>query len=311
VPANAETLFGAAIFQVARLVSRGRPNGNTTGHHQSLYSKTNADLYKPAFKYTNFVMDIRVFTDGACSNNGKIGAKASWACWFPEHPKLSRAERVLDEEMQTNQRGELTAIAKAVEIALVSFPPADTNLLIFTDSMYSKNCLTLWLPSWIRKDWKNTQGMTVSHRDLIEKTATSLSKFKSFSISHVKAHTKTDDELSRNNAVADKMATDVLLGDAVSDEVKVVTNTQAAFEGFPLALMGPPMSETSLVQWCKANLDKLEPKFLSSALLSALTKTLKDKGFGVQKQRLHRSNMYRLVSKNHLIAEKAVIVKEE
>jgi ribonuclease HI len=255
-------------------------------------------------------MDVRVFTDGACSNNGKIGAKASWACWFPEHPKLSRAERVLDEGMQTNQRGELTAISKAVEIALISFPPADTNLLLFTDSMYSKNCLTLWLPSWIRKDWKNTQGMAVSHRDLIERTASLLSKFKSFTISHVKAHSGAGDDISKNNAIVDKMATDVLM-DHREEETKIVTNTQSAFEGFPLALMGPPVSENSLVQWCKANVDKLDAKFLSAALLSALTKTLKDKGFGVQKQRLHRSNMYRLVSKNHLIAEKAVIVKEE
>jgi ribonuclease HI len=255
-------------------------------------------------------MNVRVFTDGACSNNGKIGAKASWACWFPEHPKLSKADRVLDENMQTNQRGELTGISKAVEIALASFNPAETNLLIFTDSTYSKNCLTLWLPSWIRKDWKNTQGCPVAHRDLIEKTATSLSKFKSFTISYVKAHTGGEDDLSKNNGVADKMATDILLG-TPAPEVKIVTNTQVAFEGFPLALMGPPVSENSLVQWSKANLDKIDPKFLAAALLSALTKTLKEKGFGVQKQRLHRSNMYRLVSKNHLIAEKSVIIKEE
>jgi ribonuclease HI len=256
-------------------------------------------------------MDVRVFTDGACSNNGKIGAKASWAFWFPEHPKLSKADRVHDEKMQTNQRGELTAISKAVETALVSFNPPETNLLIFTDSTYSKNCLTLWLPSWIRKDWKNTQGAAVAHRDLIEKTATSLSKFKSFSISHVKAHTGGEDDLSKNNAVVDKMATEVLVGPPSKEEVKVVSNTQQAFQDFPLALMGPPVSESALVQWSRENLDKLDPKFLATALLGALTKTLKEKGFGVQKQRLHRSNMYRLVSKNHLIAEKSVIIKEE
>jgi len=106
------------------------------------------------------------------------------------------------------------------------------------------------------------------------------------------------------------MATDILLG-TPSNEVKVISNTQEAFEGFPLALMGPPMSENSLVQWCRSNLDKLDGKFLAAALLTTLTKTLKEKGFNVQKQRLHRSNMYRLVSKNHLISEKSVIIKEE
>jgi ribonuclease HI len=256
-------------------------------------------------------MDVRVFTDGACSNNGKFGAKASWACWFPEHTKLSKSGRVLSENLQTNQRGELNAISKAVEIALVSFDPANTNLLIFTDSMYSKNCLTQWLPNWIRKEWKNTQGVAVAHRDLIEKTATSLSKFNSFTISHVKAHSGGNDDLSKNNEIVDKMATEVLLEEPKQEEAKVVTNTQEPFEGCPFALMGPPLPENTLVQWCKNNLDKLDSKFVASALLTALTKTLKEKGFGVQKQRLHRSNMYRLVSKTHLIAEKSVIIKEE
>ena len=254
-------------------------------------------------------MEVRVFTDGACSNNGKIGAKASWACWFPEHPNISKSGRVI--EQQTNQRGELTAIQKAVEISLTSFDPAETNLLIFTDSMYSKNCLTQWLPNWIRKDWKNTQGAPVAHRDIIEKTATSLSKFRSFSISYVKAHTGSSDDLSRNNAVVDKMATDVLVGAPEKEEVKVLKNTQVALDGFPLTLMGPPLSEPSLVEWCKMNLDKLDQSSLTASLISALTKTVKKKGFDIQKQRLHRSNMFRLVSKNHLIAEKTVIIKEE
>jgi hypothetical protein len=75
--------------------------------------------------------------------------------------------------------------------------------------------------------------------------------------------------------------------------------------------MGPPLSETSLVEWCKMNLDKLDQTSLTASLISALTKTVKKKGFDIQKQRLHRSNMFRLVSKNHLIAEKTVIIKEE
>ena len=39
-------------------------------------------------------MKIRVFTDGACSSNGKVGAKASYAFWIPEHKELSKAEFV-------------------------------------------------------------------------------------------------------------------------------------------------------------------------------------------------------------------------
>ena len=77
-------------------------------------------------------MKVVVFTDGACTNNGKAGAKASWACWFPDHPNISKAERVPETEPQTNQRGELMAIAKAVEIIKANFP-FDTEIQIYSD----------------------------------------------------------------------------------------------------------------------------------------------------------------------------------
>ena len=253
-------------------------------------------------------MNLRVFTDGACSKNGKKGALASWAFWFPEHQKLSKAERVAG-DLQTNQRGELSAIAEAVACSLKSFDPTVVDLHIYTDSMYSKNCLTTWLPGWIRKGWVNTQGQPVAHRDLIESTATGLSKFKTFTISHVKAHTGADDEMSRNNAIVDKMATDAL---GQTEEVKVVTSNKAVAIGdLPLTLLGPPVSETVITQWCRTNLDKLDQSALNSALLSALTKTVKKNGFDIQKQRLHRSTMLRLVSANHLITEGAIVIKEE
>jgi ribonuclease HI len=184
-------------------------------------------------------MNVRIFTDGACSRNGKKGARGSWAYWIPEHKHLSAADFIPENELQTNQRGELTAIFKAVECCKKSFDISQVDLVIYTDSMYSKNCLTTWLPNWIRKDWKNTQGCEVSHRDLIEQLATDLSKFKSYTINHIQAHTGNDDELSKHNEVVDQMATGVL---NPSTEVKIVSNKEE-FEDLPLKLMGPPMNE--------------------------------------------------------------------
>lgn len=254
---------------------------------------------------------VTVFTDGACSKNGKVGARASWSCWFPDHKHLSNADRVPDSELQTNQRGELMAITKAVEISLKSFPSGETDLHIYTDSMYSKNCLTTWLPKWIRNDWKNTQGQSVAHRDLIEQVSSNLSKFRTFTISYVEAHTGNDDKLSRNNAIADKMATDVLNPSDESNVKIISSNKEEGLEGLPLALMGPPISETSLLTWIKSNLDKLDSSSLNSVLITALSKTLKKKGFEVTKQRLHRSTMYRLVTTNHLIVDNISITKED
>ena len=64
---------------------------------------------------------INVFTDGACSSNGQKKARGSWAAFFPEHEKFSEAGPLADSEPQTNQRGELRAILRAVDIIEKNF----------------------------------------------------------------------------------------------------------------------------------------------------------------------------------------------
>jgi ribonuclease HI len=253
-------------------------------------------------------MKVVVFTDGGCENNGKKGARAAWAVWFPDHQEFSDAQSIPADQQQTNQRGELMAISQAVKIIEKNFP-YETDIQIFTDSDYSKNCLTKWLPAWISKNWKTSTNKDVCHRDLIEDTSTRLSKFNSFMIIHVDAHTGGSDYNSVNNAIVDKMATKVLNPEA---EVKVITtNTAVALEEFPLTLMGPPLPDSDIHKWCRDNLDKMDKAAVEAALISALSKTLKKKGFELVKQKLHRSTQYRLVSANHLIAEGTTIVKEE
>lgn len=255
-------------------------------------------------------MKVEIYTDGACTNNGKKGSKAAWAFHIPLHSSLSKADVVPEDKLQTNQRGELTAIAEAVKAAEISFDPLETDLKIYSDSMYSKNCLTTWLPSWVRNNWKTSQGGDVQHRDLIEDTSNRLSRFKSFNIQHVKAHTGGSDEHSKNNHIVDRMATKVLCPEE-EEEVVVTSNTEEAIPGCPLKLMGGPIGERELVTWCLSNLGKLDETALNSALISALGKTIKKKGFELDKQRLHRSVLYRLKTDTGLIKEGVTITKEE
>lgn len=251
-------------------------------------------------------MKVVVFTDGACTNNGKSKARAAWAAWFPDHESISAADFVPEDENQTNQRAELTAIRNSVKIVEKNFSN-DTDLQIFTDSQYSKDCLTKWLPAWVSNDWKTKQGKPVCHRDLIEETSNILCMFKSYTIIHVEAHTGGIDYNSQNNAMADRMATKVL---NPKEEVRVISNTESPIEGLPIALMGPPVSDSILIEWCRSNLTLLDPQALNAALLSALSKTVKKKGFDLVKQKLHRTTNYRLVSSN-LITGTTVITKEE
>jgi ribonuclease HI len=98
---------------------------------------------------------MKVFTDGACKSNGKAGASASYAGWFPDNKELSFATKMPPEESQTNQRAELKAIHDSVKIVFEKIGK-ETSLEIYTDSQYSKNCLTTWLSAWIKKGWKTT-----------------------------------------------------------------------------------------------------------------------------------------------------------
>ena len=74
-----------------------------------------------------------MFTDGACSNNGRPGAKAGYAVWFPDNPSLSTSARVPETDPQTNQRGELAAIHRAVVI-LDEGGYYDESIVVYTDS---------------------------------------------------------------------------------------------------------------------------------------------------------------------------------
>lgn len=251
-------------------------------------------------------MKVRVFTDGACSNNGKVTAKAAYACWFPEHKELSKAERVPDDQPQTNNRGELMAIQEAVKIIESKFSYDETEIQIYTDSMYSKQCLTEWIIGWQANNFKNN---TILNRDIIEDTVKRLSKFKLHIISHIRAHTGKDDEFSKHNEVVDRMAVAVLNPEVIHAKI-VKTNQEKPIEGLPIDMMGPPVSSRILTDWCRKNLNKLDSEEVDLALMTALSKTLKKNGLVLEKQRLHRTSLYRLVAKN-LIAEGSKIIKEE
>lgn len=302
MPASFEAILGAKIIQVPSLVSCGRPDPAPARHFEPVYYKTNSNAYSQT-KYKNS-MKVSVYTDGACSSNGKRGAKAAYAYYFPDNPSLSDAGKVPEDQPQTNNRGELMAILRCVDKALSSFTASDVDLHIFTDSDYSKNCLTLWIPGWIKKNWMTTASKPVANRDLIEQISGKLMMFQSYCITWVKAHTGGDDEHSKYNHIVDQMAVEALEG----PKAKPPPIPVKEIEGCPLQMMGPPVSDTDLVKWCLANTDKLDQDALNSAILSALSKTFVKNGTEMVKQKLHRSTQYRLIASTHILTSNS---KEE
>lgn len=231
---------------------------------------------------------MRVFTDGACSQNGKPTAKAGYAVWFPENREMSSAAKVPADQPQTNQRAEMTAIRCAV-VTLEEKGFTDQDIVIYTDSDYCINCLTKWIPGWISRGWKTAAGTDVLHRDLIEEISTRLTKFKSHRFVHVRAHTGGEDDLSKNNDVVDRMARGTI------EEVRDIPPPaiDALYPGCPLQLMGSPVSQSQLMTWIKSNLGSLDQAILDKHLLKAFTEMVKPRDVTITKQTIQKTPMLR------------------
>ena len=234
---------------------------------------------------------MRVFTDGACSHNGRPGAKAGYAVWFPDAKDLSESARVPENEPQTNQRAELSAIYRAAVI-LDAGGYHDEDIKIYTDSEYSINCLTKWISGWVSRGWKTAAGGDVLHKDLIQATSTLLSKFKSHRFVHVRAHTGNEDDLSKQNDIVDRMARGT-----IDDAVKVIALSESAedelFEDCPLRLLGPPVAQTHLIAWIHNNLNKFPADVLHKHLYKMFTEACKDKSVTLTKQTIQKTAMIR------------------
>ena len=233
---------------------------------------------------------MRVFTDGSCTSNGRKGAKAGFAAWFPDHPSWSSAFRAPDDQDQTNNRAELSAIQLAVK-TLEDRGEIDCDLVIYSDSEYSINCLTSWLPGWMSRGWKTAAGKDVLHQDLIKDITARLSKFKSHRFVHVKAHTGGSDDLSKQNAVVDKMAQDVVNGVVPTPEVPVVVDE--LFPGCPLRIMGGPIQQKDIVAWVRSSLDTLDKDLIDKHLYKAFIELCKARDVQLTRQIIAKTPVIR------------------
>ena len=115
---------------------------------------------------------MHIFTDGACPNNGKRSANAAWGCLLVSDDGYIVLDRLSGaiplSESQTNQRAELTALLRGLELAEKQFGKLNDvkKVQIWSDSEYSINCASVWGPKWKSKGWKK-QGGEIQHLDLI------------------------------------------------------------------------------------------------------------------------------------------------
>lgn len=137
-------------------------------------------------------MKYKIYTDGACSGNpGPGGWGAVILDQDDKQKNISGSEK-----NTTNNRMELLA-------AIMSLKKIKTNseVVIFTDSIYVKNGITEWMKNWKKNGWKNSSKKPVKNKDLWVKLD-KLCEANSVSWKWVKGHSSNE-----FNNLADELAT--------------------------------------------------------------------------------------------------------
>ena len=149
---------------------------------------------------------INVYTDGACSNNGKVGAKAGIGVYFGDSDERNVSRKIDSASPQTNNRAELLAIIEVFEI-LRNEISAGTPITIYSDSKYSIQSLTCWGANWEKNNWTKKNKSPILNLEIIKEGYYILKKYKNIELKYVPAHTGNGDAHSIGNAGADNLAT--------------------------------------------------------------------------------------------------------
>tara|TARA_B100000214_G_scaffold375527_1_gene362371 strand:- start:4733 stop:5164 length:432 start_codon:yes stop_codon:yes gene_type:complete len=105
-------------------------------------------------------MKYKIYTDGACSGNPGPGGWAAIIIVDNEMKyKFSGSEK-----NTTNNRMELMAPIKAIQ----KFKKK-SEILIFTDSTYVKDGITIWIKNWEKNGWRTASKKPVKNKELWKK----------------------------------------------------------------------------------------------------------------------------------------------
>ena len=131
------------------------------GHQASLANNVQCDNNK-----TEFIPDIIVYTDGACSNNGKENAIAGMGVYFEENDIRNVSKKI--EGKQTNNTAEPSAIIEVYN-SLENEIKNGKNILIYSDSLYSIKCCKTYGDKLYKKNWGQGSKKIIPNLELVKK----------------------------------------------------------------------------------------------------------------------------------------------
>lgn len=176
---------------------------NSLRRNKTIFTNIKVSMDNPVFK---------VYTDGACTNNGKPNAKCAIGIHFPSTNfiQLNDISKSLNVKKSSNNVAELTAIYESLKVIKENnIISSSKGIHIFTDSMYSKNTLEKWYPNWVKQNIVKKKQNNELIKEIYE-LYSSLNEHNMITLRYIKAHTGLQDEDSIGNAIADELATSAL-----------------------------------------------------------------------------------------------------
>lgn len=144
--------------------------------------------------------DYYVYTDGACSNNGRPDAKAGIGIYFGINDDRNVSLR-LEDGKQTNNVAEITALIHTYKI-IESDISLGKRIVIVSDSEYAIGCVTTYGEKGFKKNWE----VDIPNKELVKTLYELYKDVRNVSFLHVRAHTSKNDVHSIGNSHADKLA---------------------------------------------------------------------------------------------------------
>ncbi|CAL7959878.1 Ribonuclease H [Alphaproteobacteria bacterium] len=130
---------------------------------------------------------IKIYCDGACSNNPGVGGWGAVLLWKSEVKRIYGYDKYT-----TNNRMEIVAAIEALKAV-----KKRVRVAIYTDSMYLKNGITSWIAAWKVNRWKNGK---IKNIDLWKKLDELVEKYE------VEWHWVKGHDGNMYNELADKLA---------------------------------------------------------------------------------------------------------
>lgn len=119
-----------------------------------------------------------VFTDGGASPNPGPGG---WGAVYVVDGRVI-AEACGHDPDTTNNRMELTALIEALKLV-----PADTEVVVYSDSNLAVRTINEWASSWERRNWKRKSG-PVENLDLVRRAYYGFKDRRELRLEWIKAH---------------------------------------------------------------------------------------------------------------------------